>query len=172
PQLREFLAAVVQAGRDAGLTGAVAEPEPADEPVEEPEDPRFVEAEQALQDGDYPLAAQRYQAILDAEPANTEAGLALRQVRLLERVESHDASAVERAAAAPDDVDAQLAAADLELAGNDADAAFARLIGLLQRTSGDERESVRQRLLEYFELLGAEDPRVAPARREMARVLF
>jgi putative thioredoxin len=40
------------------------------------------------------------------------------------------------------------------------------------RGSAEERDAVRERLIEYFELLGADDPRVAPARRELARVLF
>jgi len=140
--------------------------------AEEPDDPRFVAAEDALQEGDYALAAQRYQAILDAEPANPDAALALRQVRLFERIESHDSGLVARADAAPGDLEAQLAAADFTFAGNDADAAFARLLAVLRRTSAEERDAVRERLVEYFELLGADDPRVAPARRELARVLF
>jgi putative thioredoxin len=170
-QLREFLAAVSQAAKEAGLPGAPAGDQP-DEPVEEPDDPRFVAAEAALQEGDYDLAIERYQAILNAEPANAEAALAMRQVRLLARIESHDPQLAARADSEPDNIEAQLAAADLDLAGNDADAAFARLIGLLARTTGDERETVRQRLVEYFDILGPDDPRVASARRDMARVLF
>jgi putative thioredoxin len=175
-QLREFILAVQQAGQEAGLTGAGTAP-PADDEApeaqrEEPDDPRFLAAEAALQDGDYALAAQRYQAILDAEPTNAEAGVALRQVRLFERIESHDPAVAARADDAPNDLEAQLAAADLAFGANDADAAFARLLSVVTRTSGDERDAVRERLLEYFELLGADDPRVAPARRELARVLF
>jgi putative thioredoxin len=172
-QLRGFLEAVAQAGREAGLTAVPpADDSEADAVPELPDDPRFTAAEDALQEGDYALATQRYQEILDAEPANTEASLALLQVQLLERVESLDPSLAERADAEPDNLDAQLAAADLAIASNDADAAFARLVDVVARTSGDERDRVRQRLLEYFDLLGSDDPRVAPARREMARVLF
>jgi len=175
-QLREFIVAVQQAGREAGLTAGgpapATENQPPPEVAEEPDDPRFVAAEDALQEGDYALAAQRYQAILDAEPANPDAALALRQVRLFERIESHDPGLVARADAAPGDLEAQLAAADFAFAGNDADAAFARLLAVLRRTSAEERDAVRERLVEYFELLGADDPRVAPARRELARVLF
>jgi putative thioredoxin len=177
-ELREFIVAVLQAGRDAGLSagaGAAAADDDGQvppEPPEEPEDPRFVAAEDALQAGDYALAAQRYQAILDSEPANSEAAMALRQVRLFERIESLDPALVGRAEVAPEDFDVQLAAADFEFARNNADAAFSRLLRVLARTDGEEREAVRQRLVEYFELLGSEDPRVAPARRELARVLF
>jgi putative thioredoxin len=171
-QLREFLAAVAQAARDAGLAGAAPAGDGGDEPAEEPDDPRFVAAEAALEEGDYEVAAERYRAILNAEPANTEAALALRQVQLLARVESHDAALAARADAEPDNLAAQLAAADLALVGNDADAAFARLLAVIARTTGDERDTVRERLIEYFDLLGPDDPRVGPARRDMARVLF
>jgi putative thioredoxin len=178
-QVREFVGAVLQAGKEAGLSGAPgapAEPGAADgEPAAAPEppaDPRFTDAEQALEDGDYAVAAQRYQAILDAEPANTEAVLALRQVRLIERIEGIDPDLVARAESEPDDVGAQLAAADYALAGNDVDAAFERLLGLLRRVSGPDRDPVRDRLLEYFELIGPDDPRVPPARRQLTNALF
>jgi putative thioredoxin len=175
-QVREFVAAVLQAGREAGLTGAGAAVPPAeaeDEAVPEvPEDPRFAAAEAALEAGDYPLAAERYQAILDQEPANQEAALALGQVQLLQRLEAVDGAAVQRADAAPDDVDAQLAAADLLFAGNDIPAALDRLLKTVGRTAGDDRERVRKRLLEFFDLLGPDDARVPAARRELARALF
>ena len=63
-------------------------------------------------------------------------------------------------------------AADLAFASNDATGAFDRLLALLARSGPEDRETIRERLLEYFELLGSDDPRVAPARRELARVLF
>ncbi|MCW2658592.1 MAG: putative thioredoxin [Jatrophihabitans sp.] len=175
PQVREFVDAVLQAATEAGLPGAGAAPADApDEPVaaEAPEDPRFTAAEEALEAGDYALATQRYQAILDQEPANQEASLALGQVRLMQRLESIDADAAQRADSAPDDVDAQLAAADLSLAGNDVPGALDRLLKTITRVRGDDRDRVRQRLLEYFELLGPDDPRVPTARRELTRALF
>jgi putative thioredoxin len=171
-QVREFVVAVLQAGAEAGLTGAVpANPADAEEvgPPSEPEDPRFDAAEAALADGDFVLARQRFQAILDAEPANAAAALALKQVDLLARVEALPQTV---GAPAADDVVGQLAAADLEIVSDDVAAALRRLLDLLARTSGDEREQARQRLLEYFELLGPDDPRVPDARREMARALF
>jgi putative thioredoxin len=173
-QVREFVAAVIEAGREAGLNGAAAGAEPADKAIEpeEPADPRFDAAEQALAEGDFDLASQRFQAILDAEPGNALAALALRQVALLARVEAVDDDAVARADGAPDDVAAQLAAADDAFARDDASGALSRLLAVLSRTSGDERDAVRERLLEYFELLGPDDPRVGPARRSLAQALF
>jgi putative thioredoxin len=173
-QINEFLAAVVQAGREAGLTAGGAAPAEDAEPEapQAPEDPRFTAAEEALEAGDFELAAQRYQTILDQEPANQEAALALGQVRLLQRLESVDRDSAQRAESAPDDVEAQLAAADVLFAGNDIASALDRLLKTIPRTSGDDRERVRTRLLEFFELLGPDDPRVPAARRELARALF
>ena len=42
----------------------------------------------------------------------------------------------------------------------------------MQRTAGDDRDAVRVRLLELFEVVGADDPRVIAARRALARALF
>ena len=139
--------------------GADANDEPAEPQV--PEDPRFDAAEAALADGDYAGARERFQAILDAEPANAAAALALHQVALLARVDGFGDVAADPA---PDDLDGQLAAADLGFVEGDPDSALRRLLDLLARTTGDDRELVRQRLIEYFELLGPDDPRVGPAR--------
>jgi putative thioredoxin len=49
---------------------------------------------------------------------------------------------------------------------------FGRLIETVRRTAGDDRETVRVRLLELFEVIGADDPRVVTARSALARVLF
>jgi putative thioredoxin len=179
-QVREFVDAVLQAAGEAGLTGAGPsapdgeglDTQAAPAPVEEPEDPRFTAAEEALEAGDFDLAIARYETVLAQEPGNQEAALALCQVRLLQRLDSVDDAAIARADAAPEDVDAQLAAADLALAGNDVGGALDRLLRTVAVVAGEDRERVRRRLLEFFDLLGPEDPRVGPARRALARALF
>jgi putative thioredoxin len=118
------------------------------------------------------VAIGRYEAILAAEPANAEARLAIRQVGLLRRLSELAPDAVAQASSAPDDVRLQLAAADSELADNQIEAAFARLLSLIKRLRGEDRMPVRERLVEYFELLGPDDPRVAPTRRDLANALF
>jgi putative thioredoxin len=166
-QVREFVGAVLQAAEQANLTGGGAAPA-----AEPPADPRFDAAEKALAEGDYGAAARAFESILDAEPANADAASALRQVGLLQRVDKLDATALSRADAAPGDVAAQLAAADYAVAGGEVEAAFTRLLDTLRRTSGDERDAVRDRLVEYFDILGPDDPRVGPARRQLASALF
>jgi putative thioredoxin len=175
PQVRQWIAALLDALRDrmpaiaqaeAGVDGAEEQPE------EEPEDPRFTAAEDALERGDYAAAEEAYQQILAAEPANEQAAAALSQVRFLARAENVDPTAVERADAAPDDVDAQLAAADAEVATDSVDAAFNRLVSTVGRTAGDERDRAREHLIGLFELFPADDSRVTAARRALARALF
>jgi putative thioredoxin len=173
-EVREFVAAVFEAGNSAGLSNpapdaGAPESESASEP---PADPRFAAAEKALEAGEYTAAAEAYRAILAEEPANEQAALALRQTEFLIRVDDTPKDAVSRAAAVPGDVAAQLAAADAELASGDADAALARLLSLVRTSSGEERDRVRDRLVEYFDLLGPDDPRVPAARRDLANALF
>jgi putative thioredoxin len=168
-QLAQFLDAVLAAGAQAGLTGPHAPAEVGEDGLPQvPTDPRFDAAEDALADGDFALAEQRFQAILDAEPANADAKAALLHVRLTRRVLEHGELGAEAAA---DDIAGQLAAADMSFAEGEIDGALRRLLDLIARVAAEDRDAVRDRLVEYFDLLG-EDERVPAARREMARALF
>ncbi|PZS12123.1 MAG: co-chaperone YbbN [Pseudonocardiales bacterium] len=180
PQLRQWITSLLDALRDQlpGIrvaeraAGGAAMGTAAEQLEAEPEDPRFTAAEAAVTAGDYAAAAAAYQQILDIEPANVQARAALIQVRFLARVEAVDASAVARADAAPDDVDAQLAAADAEVAAGAPERAFERLVGAVRRLTGNDCDRARAHLVELFELFAPDDPRVTSARRALARVLF
>ncbi|MEV0189368.1 thioredoxin [Kitasatospora purpeofusca] len=138
-----------------------------------PEDPALSAAHDALDRGDLAGAVQAYKNVLVEQPGNTEARLGLAQAQLLHRVEGLDPQAVRAAAAAdPKDVAAQLGAADLDLVGGHVEDAFGRLVVTVGKTFGEDRDAVRLRLLELFEVIGTEDPRVTAARQGLARVLF
>ena len=173
PQVRQTIDAMIDQLRDR-MPGIVAAEKAAagEQLVEEPDDPRFTAAEDALDRGDYPAAEDAYQQILAAEPGNEQALAALSQVRFLARAEQADPAAIDRADAVPDDLDAQLAAADAEVALDRVEKAFARLVAVVGRTFDDDRERVRLHLVGLFELFPGDDPRVAPARRALARALF
>ncbi|MFF4896633.1 tetratricopeptide repeat protein [Streptomyces sp. NPDC001068] len=138
-----------------------------------PHDALLEAAVQALDAGDLGGAVQAYQNVLSDDPANSEAKLGLAQAELLQRVQGMDPQAVRKEAAEkPADAGAQIAAADLDLVGGHVQDAFGRLIETVRRTAGDDRDAVRRRLLELFEVVGTDDPRVVDARRALARALF
>ena len=76
------------------------------------------------------------------------------------------------AADRPDDIDAQLRVADVDVYAGQVEDAFARLVELVRRTAGDDRERVRQRLVDLFEVVGRDDPSVVAARRALTSALF
>ncbi|MPZ85632.1 MAG: tetratricopeptide repeat protein [Actinophytocola sp.] len=173
PQVKQWIAALLDALRDRlpGISAAENGADPV-EPEPELEDPRFTEAEAAFERGDYPVAEAAYQKILDAEPADEQAKAALAQVRFLARAEAADPSVIVRADTSPEDIDAQLAAADVELASQRVDQSFARLLSVIRRTAGTDRDRARTHLVELFALFPPEDPSVVKARRDLASALY
>lgn len=138
--------------------------------VQRGDDPRLLAADDALMDGDLDTAEQAYRNILADTPADPIAESGLAQVALLRRTAGLDPAAV--LAAAGDDVPSQLLAADIEVLTGQADLAYKRLIDLVRRTPGDERETVRKHLVSLFTVAGPDDPAVAKARRALASALF
>ena len=178
PQARQLFDELLRVAAANGVTGAASE-HPADGPdtYAEPElPPLHQEAFDAIDRGDFAAAEAAYRKALAEQPADREAKAGLAQVQLMARGAGIDQAGAERlraaAADAPDDVEAQLAVADLDIMGGHVEDAFARLVGLVARTSGDDRERTRGRLLELFEIVGGTDPRVSAARAQLARALF
>lgn len=180
-QIRQTLDQLIQVGEERfGITGIAVDPSAADAEAQAPApvppgpyDSLLEAAARALDANDFPGAVQAYKNVLSDDPANTEAKLGLAQAELLARVQKTDPQQVRKdAAEKPADVDAQLAAADLDLVGGHVEDAFGRLVETVRRTFGDDRDRVRLRLLDLFEVIGPEDPRVGAARTALARVLF
>ncbi|QNE79152.1 tetratricopeptide repeat protein [Streptomyces finlayi] len=180
-QIRETLDQLIQVGEERfGLTGIVVDAEaqgeagqmPAEVPAG-PYDALLEAAAQALDANDFGGAVQAYKNVLADDPVNVEAKLGLAQAELLGRVQKMDPQQVRKdAAEKPDDLATQMAAADLDLVGGHVEDAFGRLVETVRRTFGDDRDAARLRLLELFEVIGPDDPRVAAARTALARVLF
>ncbi len=135
-------------------------------------DPALSQARDQLEAGDFAAALSSYQAILDADPSHAEARGAIRQIEFLTRATAQPPDAVALADADPDNIEAALAAADMQIVNQDVGAAFDRLIALVRRTSGDQRTGVRTRLVELFELFDPADPDVVAGRRNLANALF
>ncbi|MBW9108381.1 tetratricopeptide repeat protein [Microbacterium trichothecenolyticum] len=174
-QVREVFAQLLQLAAQNGVTGsaAVDGDAPQEAPAEPPLPPLHAEAFAAIEEGDYARAIAAYEKALLENPRDAEARAGLGQVRLLDRVQGLDLQAARAAAASsPQDVAAQFAVADLDLAGGHVDDAFARLLDLFAQLPADERTPVRERLLELFALVGDADPRVIAARGRLASLLF
>ena len=174
-ELRPLMAELMQQLATQGMTGRhqpFGSPDVAE--AEEPQsDPRYAAADDALVAGDLDTAIAEYQKLVDANPADTEAALGLSRAKLMQRTTGADLNGARQAAAAnPDDVDAQTLVADLDLLGGHVEDAFLRLIELVRRTAGPERDRARVHLLELFAVVGNEDPRVLKGRQSLASALF
>ncbi len=148
--------------------------QPGGEQGEEPQvDPRYAAAEAALEADDVDGAVAEYQKLVDANPADSEAAAGLAMAKVLQRTRGVDLQqAREAAAASPDDVAAQTLVADLDLLGGHVDDAFSRLVELVRRTSGSDRDAAREHLLGLFGAVGNDDPRVLRGRQNLASALF
>lgn len=169
PQVQAYFDELLKLAGENGVTGYAAvggaEPEPAG--------PAHPEAEEALATGDFDTAESLFKAALANSPADEEAKFGLARAGLGRRlIDQEPADLIAAAEADPQDVEAAKAAADAEIVSGNADSAFNRLISLIRTTAGDEKESLRLRVLDLFEVLGADDPAVTKARTALMRALF
>ncbi len=164
PQVRQYIDELLKVAAQAGVTGTLSGevPEPEEE-VEEPVDPRFVAAYDAIEQGDWAAAQAAYEAILTAEPSNSDARAGVALCALQRRLAESPELAT--------DLDQVLAGADTAASENRWADAFTTLITAVRDLSGDEKELARQRLLELFAVAG-DDPAVAQARVDLANALF
>jgi thioredoxin len=147
--------------RDAGMPPAPGIP------------PAYADARAAMERGDLDGAAKAFEQELAANPADPVAKTGLAQVNLIRRVTSYDQAKARRdAAEQPRDVEAQARVADIDMATGRIEEAFNRLLGVVRRTSGEERDQARVHLVSLFELLPPNDPQVKKARSALSALLF
>jgi putative thioredoxin len=171
-QVKQWLTQVLSV---AGQLGVAQEQGDGAEPGEAVDDlpPALSAARDAMETGDLDGAARALEKALADAPADSLAKSWLAQVNLMRRVSSYEPATVSREAAAhPEDVDAQLRVADFEMASGDAEKAFDRILGVIKRTSGAERNTARVHLLDLFEVLSPEDERLKKARTQLTLLLF
>lgn len=171
-ELDKVIDQVLATAQQYGMTGVLdGDASPAPEP-ELPEHHRA--ALDAMGEGDFARAVVEYKTALKAHPGDDELAYGLAQAELMVRVDGKDPNAALAAAeAAPvTDTETQAAAADVEVAYGRPAAAFARLIEVVKATEGKDREAARKRLVELFDVVGAAEPVVAQARRDLANALF
>ncbi|WP_405218211.1 tetratricopeptide repeat protein [Agrococcus sp. Ld7] len=181
-QLQDVLAQVLEFAAQQGVTGAVptgdgpeadGEEGEAAEPAAPPVPPLHQEAYDAIDAGDFETAIAAFEKAIAQNPRDSDAVAGLAQVRLLARLQGRSADEIRAAAAAePDDTEAQMLVADLDLSGGHVEDAFLRLLDLVGSRFGDEKQQLRLRLLDLFEIVGVDDPRVNAARRRLTTLLY
>ncbi|MBX3311571.1 MAG: tetratricopeptide repeat protein [Microbacteriaceae bacterium] len=174
-QIRQVFDQLLELAATQGVTGVAVADDSANtaDVVEEEEIPELIlKAGDALAEGKYDEAIDLYKQHLAEDPGNPEVTAAIVQVELLKRVSAQPAAEVRKQAADnPKDIEAALAVSDLDIAGGHVTDAFDRLLDLFA-TEVDSREQIRERLLDHFVAVGAEDERVIAARRKLANLLF
>jgi putative thioredoxin len=171
--VRKVLDELLRVAAENGVTGSVDPNSVVAAPEAPAPDPEFAEAQAALDRGDIDTALAAYRALLEQRPGDPDLTLTVARCELLARTRGVDQPAVRQAAdERPDDVAAQTALADIEMVLDQADTAIARLVGVVSRTAGDDRDRAREHLVSLFAVLDPEDPRLVAGRRSLANALF
>jgi putative thioredoxin len=174
-QLVELIAKVIELAKKQGVgssgkSNGTDGSDGADGGFEEPE---ITAAYGALAVNDLERARSEFEKLLARKPSDKDAVQGLANVQLLERISGYDPSEVmAQATITSDDVVIQQRAADFEFLSGDIKGAFARLIRMVQLTSGDTRERVRLQVISLFAMLESDDPELITARSALARALF
>ncbi|MBP2413908.1 putative thioredoxin [Arthrobacter stackebrandtii] len=174
-QIQEFLTELLKVAASNGVTGSLGG-DAAQAPEEPPLPPLHQAARDAIDAGDLALAQASYEKALAEMPADAAAKIGLAQVHLMRRAAEINVVQAEefraRAAGDQDDLEAALAVADLDVTGGHVEDALARLVAYIGTHFGPERDEVRVRLLELYDVVGVSDPRVSASRQALARALF
>jgi putative thioredoxin len=180
-QVRQWLSQVMAVAEKMGMSPADGAADEADQggadaaqvPGAPPIPPAYAEARAAIARGDLDGAAKAFEQELARSPGDQGAKAGLAQVNLIRRVSSYDqARARKEAAEHPADVEAQIRVADIELTSGRVEEAFDRLLGVVRRTSGEQRDRARAHLVSLFDAFPPGDPKVSKARSTLSALLF
>lgn len=132
--------------------------------------PKHKAAVELLNAGSYAEAKAAYQQILNETPSDPIAAAGVAQAELLLRLEGVDVDKVLNNQ--PQNFDALLMASDALLAIGDYADAFEALLVNFAEASQDDKNVMRERLLQYFEIVGKTTPDVVAARNRLTSMLF
>jgi len=176
-QVRDVIEQVLELAAQQGVTGVAVADDASDsaaaEPVEAPLPPHHAEAYDAIARGDFDEAIREYETAIKQDPRDSLAVAGLAQVSLLARLKDKTQAEIRNdAAARPGDLEPQLLVADLDLSGGHVEDAFDRLLTLFPTLDQAGKNTVRARLIELFEVVGIDDPRVVKARARLTGLLY
>jgi len=172
-QVRPYVDELLKLATEHGATGRVALTAASEADVEPELSPLHQEAFDAIERDDLDAASAAYTEALTQNPADGDATAGLAHVKLMQRTAGVDPQAARAAAAqSSTDIAAQMLVADLDVLGGHVEDAFVRLIDTVRATEGEERNTVREHLIELFAVVGVHDERVQKARRALMSALF
>ncbi|MDN4640280.1 tetratricopeptide repeat protein [Agreia sp. PsM10] len=176
-QVRDVIEQVLELAVQQGVTGVAVADDASDsaaaEPVEAPLPPHHAEAYDAIARGDFDEAIREYETAIKQDPRDSLAVAGLAQVSLLARLKDKTQAEIRNdAAARPGELEPQLLVADLDLSGGHVEDAFDRLLTLFPTLDQTGKNTVRARLIELFEVVGIDDPRVVKARARLTGLLY
>lgn len=170
-QVRQYIDELLRVAGEAGVAGMVGTEDAAAAPETPEEDPRWDQAADAIESGQWDAAISLYEQLRVVDAEQAEAAIA--QVQLMRRTQGVDpADAVAQADADPTDLAKAATAADVEVAQGRPDAAFDRLLAVVRASTGDDKTAARDALVDLFGLVGDGDPSVIAARTKLANALF
>lgn len=159
-ELAELLRQILTLATQEGFTGHVTVSDEASAP---PVDSRFDQAAQLVAEGKLAESALVFQDILKERPGDRDAKAGLGQVLLLQRLAQPTAlSEQER----------ELLPADQLFAAGDFAAALELLLDNFASAPQDSRQHIRERLIEFFGMIGDGEAVVISARSRLASMLF
>lgn len=168
-QLRQVLEQVMKLAAEQGLTTSGE----TETQTPEPEvDPRLEKVFEALNEGKIDEALVLIEELLKENPQDEMLKATLKQAHFMKRLSGYNVNEIMQQASNQDDVLAQIAASDIELAGGKIHESFNRLINFIRTHSDQEREQAKAHLLQLFEIVGDQEPLVPKARRDLASALF
>lgn len=168
-QLRQVLEQVLKLAQEQGVNGTAGESEESEEPEV---DPQLERAFEAMNEGKLDEAIVLFEELIEKNPQDEMLPSALKQAQFMKRLSSYDVKSVLKNAENLDDVEAQIAASDIELASQKMEESFKRLLDFIRTHAGDEKETAKKHLLYLFEIVGDQEPLVPKTRRDLASALF
>jgi putative thioredoxin len=168
-QLRQVLEQVLKLAQEQGVNGTAGESEASEEPEV---DPQLERAFEAMNEGKLDEAISLFEVLIEKNPQDEMLPSALKQAQFMKRLSSYDVKSVLKNAENLDDVEAQIAASDIELASQKMEESFKRLLDFIRTHAGDDKETAKKHLLYLFEIVGDQEPLVPKTRRDLASALF
>lgn len=132
-------------------------------------DPRLAAAYAAMESENFEQAVAEFDKVLVEHPNLAEAKAGRAQAALVVRTASLK---TEEVAALGDSLEAVLVKADVAILGGAPQQAFDALLNYFALANHDDREVIRTRLIEYFDLFGPSDALVMKARRRLTTLLY